>query len=406
MKGLLAWFIFGIASLSCLVWISGGVRDDMHENSVFQGIVQERIALAQETDGDLHIGVAGNFTRHPDILGGIQRATEELNAQGGMLGRRIVLECRDDHGAVNTALAIAQEFATRPEIPFVIGHTDPQINRFVAPNYEFYDVLLFSPNASLGKGKGLALQFSDALPANQIGEALLDLAGRQGWSRIGLIYTKTGHHQRQAQRFESLANARGVNVPLSYSYTGAGPAMTREMEQWKRELDLDAMLLSVDAQDSAEIILAARGRDIRIPIVSTETIPAGSAPSPAQPLGQQPQTTLAETNSSAAASVDIQELPAASSGSPDFGEVWVMQPYAADTGQATASSSDLDRLHFALGYETLQLLAQAVNSAQSLVPEDVATALRTLKVEHSPGGTLQFDASGDAVKLPPRFIPY
>jgi branched-chain amino acid transport system substrate-binding protein len=377
MKGLSAWIVFGLCAAACLYWIGSGVRDDLHERAVFKGVALEREELAREAaenpGGEVPVGLAGDWARHGRVLAGAELAADELNGSGGLLGRKVRLVPKDDHGTVDQALAVAQDFCNEPAIPFVLGHTDPRINRFVAQNYEFYGVLLFSPCATLGGDVRPDLQFTEALSADQLGEALLDLAGERGWGRIGLVYTKSPHHQRQATRFESLAGARGVAVPLSFSHTRTDQSLTEEMRRWKRELDLDAMILSVDEDEAPAIIRTARAEGIGFPVVCTETLDT-SGPGALSP-----------------------QEPAARG-------VWVLAPYTRrDPARAAQADPRLEDARFAQGYEALMLLAQAAKDAATLEPREVARALADLQADGFPAGTVSFTRDGDAVKLEPRF---
>lgn len=365
MKELPAWIIFGVAAVICLLWIFSGVRDDLREDSVFHGITKERTALAKARGTTLRLGVAGTWERHPALLRGIKAAAERLNSENGLLGRTIELDVADDHGTVDGALGVAQAFASRPEVPVVIGHTDPVLNNAVAQNYEFYHVLLFSPNAELGGAAGAAydLQFSNGLQPRQLGTALLDLIKARGWGRVGLIYTDSPFHQQRARLFESMAGQRLVEVPFTYAYASPDPEVRSEIRRWKRELGLDAIVLTATPQDTAEILAASRGTGIPIPLVSTAQMPKDHT-------------------------------------FRDSGEtVWCLQPYALPQGHP-----ELVELESVLGYETVMLLSAAAQKAGSLLPTDLAEALRSLKPQPPLASTLRFEEHGAALKLEPVFI--
>ena len=64
------------------------------------------------------------------------------------------------------------------------------------------------------------------------------------------------------------------------------------------------------------------------------------------------------------------------------------------------TAPDMDAL---FGYDTLMVLAQAVQTARSLRPDSVAQTLKTFEPKNSLTGTLGFDSSGNAVKKTFRF---
>jgi len=379
MKGLLAWIIFALASLTCLFWIGFGVRDDLREDDVFHDIIQERIDLANNPGEELHVGVVGDWARHESILKGVSVAAEDINEDGGILGRKIVLDSQDDKGTVDGALGVAQVFATNPEIAFVLGHTQLNLNAAVAQNYEFYGLLCLSPNIAGGSsGDNFSRHFENGTPPYQIGGAILNLAKEKKWTRIGLLYEKSDHALRQARRFESMANKHGIQMPLSFAYEGRGSGVAMHMERWKRELGLDAIVLAVDDSDVIPLISACRVLEIDCPIIV---------------LGERPAVTSSQA----------EEM---------LGAMYFLEPYHGDAAFHDFSKRFRDKFTDApnadalLGYDSLLILAGAIRKADSFVPDAVAAALKDSPIEDSLSGSLRFDQKGSAIKRPPHFISY
>ena len=376
MKGTLAWFIFGLAALTCLLWIGFGVRDDLREDDVFHDIIEKRMDIAESPGEVVHIGVAGDWKHHGDILQGITLAAEELNDKGGILGRTVSLVPEDDHGTVDGALEVAQSFASRPEIAFVIGHTRLRLNADVAQNYEFYGIMCLSPNAANAHSSAntFSLLFENGMSPRQTGRAILELAQRNGWTRLGLLYAKSDHAMRQARQFESMANKHEIRVPLSFGYEGRGSGIAQHMERWKRELDLDAMVLAVDEADTIPLIAACRVIGIDCPFIVVREKPA-SLNTAASELGtlfflKQPAPTQATT--------DLTER----------------------CQKTYGHGPKTDTL---LGYDALSILAQAITKAGTFVPADVAQSLKGAQIDTSVSGTLRFDEHGTAIKGPMEF---
>ena len=380
MKGLLAWIIFGIAALTCLFWIGFGVRDDLREDDVFRNIIQKRIDLAQSSNGEVHIGVAGDWKHQGSILQGIELAAEEINADGGILNRKIVLTVEDDQGTVNGALAVAQALSSRPEIAFVLGHTRLGLNAAVAQNYEFYGLLCMTPNTvdTHSTESRFSLLFENGMPPRQISGAILNLAKEKQWTRLGLIYAKSDNAMRQARRFESMANKQEIKIPLSFAYQGRGSGIAQHMEHWKRELDMDAIVLAVDAADIIPLISACRVLEITCPFIVVGEPPATLNPAKAERLG-----TMYFLDS-------VTKTPAYADFAKRFRDRFGHAPSA----------------EVLMGYDSLYILNQAIVKADSFVPITVAEALKDAPIANSLSGTLRFDKYGTAIKRPPVFRRY
>jgi len=380
MKGTLAWIIFGLAALTCLLWIGFGVRDDLREDDVFHNIIQERIDIAESSEDTLHIGAAGDWDRHQEVLHGIQLAADEINATGGILGRTIVVDPQDDQGTVEGALTVAQSFASRPEIGIVVGHTGLSLTAAVAQNYEFYGLLCITPNtASNNSSKNrFSLIFENGISPQQTGGAILKLAKEKQWKRLGLIYAKSTNAMHQARRFESMANRHEINIPLSFAYEGRGSGVAEHMERWKRELDLDAMILTVDAADIIPLVSACRVIGINCPFVIVSEPPASLTAKKTEGLNT----------------------------------LYFIDPLidaAAHDALAPKTQARFNHgptIDLLLGYDSLIVLKQAIIKADSFVPARVAEALRNAPIDESMSGTLRFDKHGSAIKRPPHFTEY
>jgi branched-chain amino acid transport system substrate-binding protein len=73
---------------------------------------------------EIRFGMAGPFTESYGAANrrGAQLAVEEINAAGGIGGRQLVIDYRDDLGDGARAALVAQEFVDMPAVSAVVGH--------------------------------------------------------------------------------------------------------------------------------------------------------------------------------------------------------------------------------------------------------------------------------------------
>lgn len=372
MKGNFAWLIFAITALICLCWIGFSVRDDIHENDVFYDVIQKRINTAISPSSTVSIGVAGDWKNHKDILLGVEQAVEKINTSGGILARKVTLVIEDDKGTIDGALLAAQSFAAKPEVAFVIGHTQIRLNEAVAQHYEFYGILCIAPNTvnSFTSNNTSTLLFENGIAPRHIGEAIIDLAKTNHWKRMGLLYSKNDHTIRRARQFESMVNQHQIQVPLSFGYEGLKSDIKEHMMTWKRELDLDAMILAIDQSDIASFISACRKLGINSPFVIIskkhpfiQTLKGG-------------EQSLYWIKQKRDESSTINSL---------------MKNMEKSSGRTLSTN-------MILGYDSLSILAQKIEEAGSFLPVDVAAVFKETKVNKSVSGTLRFDKQGNAIK--------
>ena len=84
------------------------------------------LALSGVAKADITIGVAGPFTGDLAAFGdqlkaGAVQAAADINAAGGVLGEKIVLEFGDDQCDPKQASSVAEQMAAK-KVPFVLGH--------------------------------------------------------------------------------------------------------------------------------------------------------------------------------------------------------------------------------------------------------------------------------------------
>lgn len=376
MKGLTAWILLALASLAIIVWIFDGFRNDVREDSVFFEIGRERHEYANDDDGPVTIAAAGNWDKHVSMLQGIRCAVEQTEKQGGVLGRTVKLKPMNDHGNIETGLEIAQNISSDTTIPMVIGHTEPRINSAVSQNYEFYKVLCFSPNTAPQETvKNYALHFSNGMSAHQVAKALVELSVINGWKTIGVIHSENRDDADLARQFESLAGTKGLEVPLTFLYAGQKSAIHTRMEHWKRELNLDAMVIAMFPKDAARIISACRVMGIECPFVLMGDAPWHHNPKAAEFMGTTYRTGLFPTDTKA------------------------FRDFAAIYEKKYGVHPDYEAV---LGFDAFMMLTEAVKKAGSFSPELVADALEK-HVQPSISGTTEFTRHGGAIKVQPTF---
>jgi branched-chain amino acid transport system substrate-binding protein len=83
------------------------------------------IGRASAQQGPIRIGELNSYKNFPAFLEPYRRgwelATEEINAAGGVLGRKIEIVSRDDNGTPGDAVRVAEELLSRENCAFLIG---------------------------------------------------------------------------------------------------------------------------------------------------------------------------------------------------------------------------------------------------------------------------------------------
>lgn len=110
---------------------------------------------AQTTDsaGDIPVGVYGALTGDQAAFGtstvqGVRIAAEEINAAGGVLGRKIRLVVEDDQGRADEAASVVTKLITSDGVVAVIGENSSNQSLAAAPIAQANGVPMISPSST------------------------------------------------------------------------------------------------------------------------------------------------------------------------------------------------------------------------------------------------------------------
>lgn len=109
-------------------------------------------AADQKKDTPIKIAVLGNGSdaRFRELLKGVRLASTELNAKGGVNGRKVEIVFKDDKGSLPDCKVMAQELAADTSVTALICGFNYMEFRSVVPICEYNQMLLVSPVITSG----------------------------------------------------------------------------------------------------------------------------------------------------------------------------------------------------------------------------------------------------------------
>src|SRR5687767_14973601 len=101
-------------------------RGDQMKKSLFAGLALGLAIAAPAFAQDITVGVAGPMTGGEATFGrqlrnGAEQAVADINAAGGVLGKKLKLEIGDDACDPKQARSVGEKFAGM-KVPLVVGH--------------------------------------------------------------------------------------------------------------------------------------------------------------------------------------------------------------------------------------------------------------------------------------------
>jgi len=173
--------------------------------SLLAGVTTISLLGCAADSGDIRLGMAGPLDEGFGAANrlGVELAVAELNEAGGINGRQLIVDFRDDRGDGARAATIAQEFVDNPGVVGVIGHVTSGAMVAAAKVYEGH-LPAIATTASSAELTGIspwAFRVISSDSAN--GVDLARFAGRLGKRRVAILYENDSYGRGLAAAFRS-----------------------------------------------------------------------------------------------------------------------------------------------------------------------------------------------------------
>jgi branched-chain amino acid transport system substrate-binding protein len=344
---------------------------------------EERVRRARRGTGDLVIAAPWPWSLRTEIRygQGLEMAVDEINAAGGVAGRRLRLAKYDDHETIDDGLRVAQKISADPDVVAVVGHLQSYITVQAAGVYSRAGLLLVAPTATDPQLTRLGLKrvFRATFTDGSIGRQLADFAAARGWKRVAICYIRNDYGRNLANAFEARATQTGITVHARSSYDPSEQVSERTFEpvvhEWKAA-EIDAILLAGEVPSAAIFVAQTRRKGIKVPILGGDAMSSPGLMAVAGPAAE----------GMVVASFFHPDEPRAEVARFDeaFKNRFGVPP---DAGSA-------------LGYDCVRLLTAGMRKAGSAVPDEVAAALHALDGWRGVTGVFAFDENGDLPEKP------
>ncbi len=333
-----------------------------------------RAQRAASATGDIVIGAVWPFSGGKgELWEGIALATEEINAGGGVLKRKLRIVKKDDESSLAKGRLIAQQFAENRDMVAVIGHLNSYIALPASNIYQAAGLIYLTPGAASYKinNQGFDMTFR-SLPSNRsIGGRMADDMAAQGHQRVAIYYVKDTNSQDMANYFEQRARELGLTIVDRRSYINGSRDFSTVIQNWKDIYQFDGLFLASTMPESGYFIAQARKMGFDVPIFGSEGIDSDW---------------LMEVAGAAAEGVRLPEFVVRDDTLPAYRHF--SQLFAQKYGRPASAIA-------AQGYDSVHLLAQAISKAGSSVPDRVAQELHATKNWMGATGEYSFDPKGD-----------
>ena len=152
--------------------------------------------------------------------GGYKLCERDLNAKGGLLGRKVEMVVYDDQSQPATGVRLYEKLITEDKVDAVMGPYSSAISEAVANVTEKYKKVMVAPLAATTSifKKGRKYAFMVISPAEVYLEGLVDIAAKRNLKTIAIINEDTLFPKASAQGTEELARKAGLQVVFKEAY--------------------------------------------------------------------------------------------------------------------------------------------------------------------------------------------
>ncbi|MGO9133562.1 MAG: branched-chain amino acid ABC transporter substrate-binding protein [Methylovirgula sp.] len=341
---------------------------------------QARRADAQTLVGPpdiLQIGVGGPMTGSDAVFGqelrnGVDQAVEDINATGGLLGRKLMVVGGDDGGDPKRALAVAKRFAA-DHVSLVVGHFNSGATLAAAAIYDENAILAITPASTNPQitEHGYPLMFRTCGRDDQQPVVAAKFLASLGKKKIAIVHDKTTYGKEFADDFRKELGSLGIKEVLYDAVTKEAKDYSALVTKLKGTA-ADFVYWGGTAADAGHIVRQMRERGVTTVMISSAVIAGNEF---AATGGDAVEGTLMTFP------LDPRDRPQAAK---------IVQEFKA---------RNIDPESYTLyAYAAVEIIAQAAEKAHSLDPKAIAKVMRTGMVFNTVLGDIAYDTNGDITR--------
>src|SRR3954470_2376718 len=236
-------------------------------------LVSLMLAASAAQAQDIHIGLIAPLTGPAasygkDILNGSSLAVDEINAAGGVGGRKIVLDQGDDRGSPKDATNVSQTFVSDPQVLAMIGGATSTATFGAVPvaqKGKLPFMITLASHPDLTKEGNYIFRNSTTQEAEGPALARLVTACLSA-KTVGIVHLNNDWALAMTKEFRKGLDAKGVKVLIEESYDIGD------------NIDYASKLLKVKATNPDIIWFGSQYNDLALVLKQAQRVDLGKTP--------------------------------------------------------------------------------------------------------------------------------
>jgi branched-chain amino acid transport system substrate-binding protein len=315
------------------------------------------------------------------IVRGFDLAVEQINASGGVSGRKLRLIYRDDSTNPEIGLAAVRELVEKEGVSTVLGAVSSTVTLRLAPYCERNHVVLISPSASAPQLTEAGEYVFRTYPSDVLeGTSMADFARDLGLDRVAVLAVDNEYGASLSRAFTERLTASGGSVVASLTFPEGDHRAIASAVAALPGLAPRGVYIPAYVSDLASALKLLRETRLR-PIVLGTSVAAPELIRAAGPAAENLVFPMSDFD------------PTADSAG--------VRSFAAAFAARFAAEPDVYAAH---AYDTVRILAMAAARAGSWNADDIRDALLRIDNYEGATGRLAFDRKGDVVQYPRLYV--
>ncbi|MEB4591306.1 ABC transporter substrate-binding protein [Candidatus Thiothrix sp. Deng01] len=338
----------------------------------FEGMAERRLAYARQNKGDIEI-VAIQDAAKSAYLNGVMLAAAEINQrQGKLLGRNLNIRIEQDGDTFEDIKPTIRRIVANPRTVAVLGHRRSKIALPASVIYERSQVVFMPSFATTQVLTNHNFQYVYRMAPNTeiMAEQLASAAKTLGYQKMVMLYSREDLNRELAFLFEDKAIKQGIRLVKRSSFFDKDTNYRPIISQFNSE-KFDAIFITAASDAAGRMALQLREMGIRQPILGDDSMNRAS---------------YTDAAGDAADGTIIPSLYKADDSSA------LNQQFIRQYQKKYETDPDYNA---AQGYDSLMLLAAAIERAGSTTPPLLSSALHYMPAWVGLTGIHAYDQAGE-----------
>jgi branched-chain amino acid transport system substrate-binding protein len=339
------------------------------------------VCLAAVGQNTIKIGVITSLTGSQAAFGeahknGYMVALDEINAKGGVLGKRVELDFYDDQSKPDQAVQGVSKLVDQDHVIALLGAYSSESTRAILNPVNTHRIPLVIPTATADNvmDSKSPWVFRICAGARDYASATIDFLKHNGDPKtLAIVYEKTNFGQANMQAMKEAAQHAGINVVAAEEYEARAPDYKAVLRRVKNK-NPDVIYFCSYLLDATTLMRQAQEVDLNPRYYTSAGTGFAAAEFPtSKGAGKNAEYTFSVS----------QWLPEAPwPGSKEFDAAYFKR------------TNTHPQYHAIEAYQSLLTAAQAISNAKSPDPARVLDALKSIDLKMSAFGPVKFDAGG------------